>query len=458
MLVVATFTTSSCVCLPLLCMSRALPPSFRSPSLESIKYVIIIEGNPEAIPQVTISTVHNSSPPFVQILQLQLTASSYPYLPEPSPHRLTFVCLSRSSWLFSPDERGMVEPTVTLSLKELGRLKKVKVHNEADVIGPAIMSAPSLAVHPSVFNEVKRSPPSYTLPPSMVPLSAAKLHSPQSIPLSASNLTPPANQPSPTFTMLPTHMYAFAPSLNTAQPTRIKRRQVKNACTNCQKACKKCDDARPCLRCVRYGIAEECIDSQRKERKKGIKRGPYKKRDGKGMSSHRLHHLVVFSYRFIPYCEPTNSLTARAGTMVAQPDLSPSSALILSHSPAPHASNSPPTAAPYLVPLGPSPTYYPHYPAIPPKSLHTPYSHYFMPISHVAPPHGSHEQVYSPPPPPLYSTTFLAPYPSPYPHPQMVLQSRDTSPGPSYSFGSVFKPTIHNQPVHGEANQAHVQK
>ncbi|KAG8924132.1 hypothetical protein FRC03_008554 [Tulasnella sp. 419] len=60
-----------------------------------------------------------------------------------------------------------------------------------------------------------------------------------------------------------------------------KRRQVKNACTNCQKACKKCDEERPCSRCVKYGIDKDCVDSQRKERKKGIKRGPYKKRDPK---------------------------------------------------------------------------------------------------------------------------------------------------------------------------------
>ena len=60
--------------------------------------------------------------------------------------------------------------------------------------------------------------------------------------------------------------------------TRPKRTQCKNACTNCQKACKKCDDNRPCHRCVRYGIAETCVDSKRKERKKGVKRGPYKKR------------------------------------------------------------------------------------------------------------------------------------------------------------------------------------
>ncbi|KAI9490563.1 hypothetical protein BDB00DRAFT_875161 [Zychaea mexicana] len=57
-----------------------------------------------------------------------------------------------------------------------------------------------------------------------------------------------------------------------------KRKQVKNACTNCQKACKKCDDARPCPRCIKYGITETCVNSVRKERKKGIKRGPYKRR------------------------------------------------------------------------------------------------------------------------------------------------------------------------------------
>ncbi|KAG8892867.1 hypothetical protein FRC00_011379, partial [Tulasnella sp. 408] len=62
---------------------------------------------------------------------------------------------------------------------------------------------------------------------------------------------------------------------------KAKRRQVKNACTNCQKALKKCDDVRPCTRCVKYGIDKDCVDNQRKERKKGIKRGPYKIREPK---------------------------------------------------------------------------------------------------------------------------------------------------------------------------------
>ncbi|KIY70039.1 hypothetical protein CYLTODRAFT_452066 [Cylindrobasidium torrendii FP15055 ss-10] len=66
------------------------------------------------------------------------------------------------------------------------------------------------------------------------------------------------------------------------RPVRQKRRQVKNACVKCQKACKKCEDVRPCARCTRYGTADECVDSKRKERRKGFKRGPYKKRDDKG--------------------------------------------------------------------------------------------------------------------------------------------------------------------------------
>lgn len=95
---------------------------------------------------------------------------------------------------------------------------------------------------------------------------------------------------------MPMHMYPFPPGMVPSQPTRSKRRQVKNACTNCQKACKKCDDARPCLRCVKYGIAEECIDSHRKERKKGVKRGPYKKRDGKSQ------FLCLCQYLLISFC------------------------------------------------------------------------------------------------------------------------------------------------------------
>ncbi|CAM0137545.1 hypothetical protein VKS41_003012 [Umbelopsis sp. WA50703] len=74
------------------------------------------------------------------------------------------------------------------------------------------------------------------------------------------------------------------PPQQSAQPElnasgKPKRKQVKNACVNCQKACKKCDDGRPCARCIKYGLTETCVDSVRKERKKGVKRGPYKRRN-----------------------------------------------------------------------------------------------------------------------------------------------------------------------------------
>ncbi|KAJ1962480.1 hypothetical protein GGI12_002625 [Dipsacomyces acuminosporus] len=66
--------------------------------------------------------------------------------------------------------------------------------------------------------------------------------------------------------------------LQPGAPVRPKRAQVKNACVNCQKACKKCDPGRPCQRCIKYNLTDTCVDSKRKPRKKGIKRGPYKKR------------------------------------------------------------------------------------------------------------------------------------------------------------------------------------
>ncbi|KAG8903236.1 hypothetical protein FRC01_009283, partial [Tulasnella sp. 417] len=79
---------------------------------------------------------------------------------------------------------------------------------------------------------------------------------------------------------------------------KAKRKQVKSPCTNCQKACKKCDEVRPCTRCIKYGIDKDCVDSQRKERKKGIKRGPYMMREPKtssssSPSSSAQHHIQI---------------------------------------------------------------------------------------------------------------------------------------------------------------------
>ncbi|KAF8736612.1 hypothetical protein AX14_014266 [Amanita brunnescens Koide BX004] len=104
---------------------------------------------------------------------------------------------------------------------------------------------------------------------------------------------PPAPPYMMAFPPPPGMVYAFPPPPGQVPPgasptppalSRPKRKQVKMACTNCAAACKRCDEGRPCERCQKYGIGETCRDGQRKERKKGIKRGPYKRKNKNGES------------------------------------------------------------------------------------------------------------------------------------------------------------------------------
>ncbi|ORY90994.1 hypothetical protein BCR43DRAFT_92745 [Syncephalastrum racemosum] len=103
---------------------------------------------------------------------------------------------------------------------------------------------------------------------------------------------------------------------------RPKRKQVKNACVNCQKACKKCDDGRPCQRCIKLGLVATCTNSPRKERKKGVKRGPYKKRQQRKMqlqqqqqqaSSQQQVPMLTGDVNMMPlyddYCPPALDLS-----------------------------------------------------------------------------------------------------------------------------------------------------
>ncbi|KAK0553400.1 hypothetical protein OC845_001220 [Tilletia horrida] len=86
-----------------------------------------------------------------------------------------------------------------------------------------------------------------------------------------------------------THEHVFEPEAPApeAHTSRImteipKRAQVRRACLPCKKACKKCDEIRPCSRCVRLGHGlDVCVDVARKARAKGVKRGKYKPRKGK---------------------------------------------------------------------------------------------------------------------------------------------------------------------------------
>ncbi|KAI0747803.1 hypothetical protein C8Q80DRAFT_1219230 [Daedaleopsis nitida] len=221
-----------------------------------------------------------------------------------------------------------------------------------------------------------------------------------------------------TYSGMPMHMYPFPPSMVPAQPTRTKRRQVKNACTNCQKACKKCDDARPCLRCVKYGIAEECVDSQRKERQKGIKRGPYKKRDGKrDPCPAPVAAAVPSTTPPIPYVAP-----------VAYP-------------PGLYSQYPPPPAA---KPGETQPVYYPQF--------------YFAPMPAPPPPQatGQDGEPVGYPTHPQFYPTFLAPYPPQYaapymmPHPHAHPHTRSDAPqvamAPPHPYASYPHPQMYPKP------------
>jgi len=54
---------------------------------------------------------------------------------------------------------------------------------------------------------------------------------------------------------------------NTGKPTpKQKRLQAQKACSNCKRLHARCDNERPCKRCIQNGLANTCIDLPRKRR------------------------------------------------------------------------------------------------------------------------------------------------------------------------------------------------
>ncbi|KAF7311668.1 Zn(2)-C6 fungal-type domain-containing protein [Mycena kentingensis (nom. inval.)] len=129
----------------------------------------------------------------------------------------------------------------------------------------------------------------------------------------------------------------------------VKRRQVKNACTRCQKSSKGCDDSRPCRRCIRYGFGvEECIDSPRKERKKGTKRGPYRKKNAIGIEQGVAPEAMAYTYGSFYAGLPGPQLSSPPRANPTYPDYPPTAGRSY---PTPHAMY--PMHAPSTVPYDP---------------------------------------------------------------------------------------------------------
>ncbi|KAI8831479.1 hypothetical protein BJ741DRAFT_318568 [Chytriomyces cf. hyalinus JEL632] len=107
-----------------------------------------------------------------------------------------------------------------------------------------------------------------------------------------------ANSPS-SFTVTPA---SSSPTSSQPQVRIKKRSQVKNACTTCKKACKKCDTQRPCPRCVRLGVDASCVDSVRARRSaslRGLYRAKSMERSFLGSSSPTAHPYFPSNTSFV---------------------------------------------------------------------------------------------------------------------------------------------------------------
>ncbi|KAH9897760.1 hypothetical protein C8Q73DRAFT_370825 [Cubamyces lactineus] len=82
--------------------------------------------------------------------------------------------------------------------------------------------------------------------------------------LDSSTHPSPAAAPSTAQTMHEEQMVA---------PTIVQRktRGVKIACTNCRRVSKRCDEARPCTRCLSHGMAHTCANASPKPRRRTLR-------------------------------------------------------------------------------------------------------------------------------------------------------------------------------------------
>lgn len=186
--------------------------------------------------------------------------------------------------------------------------------------------------------------------------------------------------PPPTPTQVTQGGYGPFPASTPASiVARAKRKQVKMACTNCASACKRCDEARPCQRCQKYGLTESCVDGVRKARKVGVKRGPYK-RKSKGSAPDAAPYSGFPPTGEGPWVAPSDQPDGAppgATPPIAAQYMPPEGYWSYPYYPPPHGYVPPPPdghangdGAPHGQPAHPA--YYPVHPGYPPVSIYPP--------------------------------------------------------------------------------------
>lgn len=130
-------------------------------------------------------------------------------------------------------------------------------------------------------------------------------------------------------------------------------------CTNCANACKRCNEHRPCERCVKYGIQNTCMDGVRKERQKGIKRGPYKRKSKNSNSAEETSFVGVY---FSDPCQPVCLFGQTSSAENGEPEWQGTN-----ETPQPTAGNQPSPPIPPMPHYPPPPEgYYPYFYPPPP--------------------------------------------------------------------------------------------
>ncbi|KAJ8496694.1 hypothetical protein ONZ51_g963 [Trametes cubensis] len=131
-----------------------------------------------------------------------------------------------------------------------------------------------------------------------------------------------SNHPSPAATS------SMAQTMHEEQmgtPTIVQRktRGVKIACTNCRRVSKRCDEGRPCTRCLSHGLADTCANASPKPRRRALRHAAATVAAAAGSPAHSVSTLggaegtlrmtfpypsmgvfVQFMYLFVPGTSP----------------------------------------------------------------------------------------------------------------------------------------------------------
>ncbi|KAG9010391.1 Transcriptional regulator of nonfermentable carbon utilization [Tulasnella sp. JGI-2019a] len=101
--------------------------------------------------------------------------------------------------------------------------------------------------------------------------------------------------------------------------TKEKKKKASRACIHCQKAHLTCDDTRPCQRCTKRGIADTCVEGQRKKAKYLLEDSeiPTRRRPTDRSKGSEAPDVVTYQNGLLP--NSTSASTIRGNIQTTEP-------------------------------------------------------------------------------------------------------------------------------------------